>query len=189
MSDLVTQEQKTDAFDRCSGPGPQSRLMVNFDQSEYFRMSHVWPVYLGVLRGFAPSIDPAVNPLVGSWGSDKVEVVLPGDHSVPEAAEVLMAMEALQGHESPTAYRLVRRDFADLTWELGSLVTLVPALREQCYRILAVPAGYSWLTQAEVDRLLRGVAAMHGSAFTRAYARWLADRPGLTDDLKSYLSC
>jgi hypothetical protein len=189
MSDLVTQEQKTDAFDRCSGPGPQSRLMVNFDQSEYFRMSHVWPVYLGVLRGFAPSIDPGVNPLVGSWGSDKVEVVLQGDHCAPEAAEELMAMEALKGHESPTAYQLVRRNFIDLTRKLGLLVSRTPALREQCYRLLAVPATYSWLTKREADRLVCGVAAMHGSAFTREYIRWLAGRPGLTDDVKSYLSC
>jgi hypothetical protein len=189
MSDLVTQEQKTEGFDQCWPPGACLRLMVNFDRSEYFRISPLWPVYLGVLRGYAPSVDPALNPLVGSWGSDKVEVVLPGDHSVPEAAEVLMAMEALKGHESPTAYRLVRRDVADLTWELGSLVTLVPALREQCYRLLAVPATYSWLTKPEADCLLRGVAAIHGTAFAREYVRWLADRPGLTDDVKSYLSC
>jgi hypothetical protein len=187
MSDLVTQEQKTDAFDQCWEPGPPWRLMVNFDRSEYFRISPLWPVYLGVLRGYAPTVNPAIDPLVGSWGNDRVEVVLPGDHSAPEAAEELMAMEALKGHESPTAYQLVRRNFIDLTRKLGLLVSRTPALREQCCRMLTLPATYSWLTGDEADRLVCGVAAMHGSAFTREYIRWLAGRPGVTGDVKKYL--
>ena len=187
MSDLVTQEQKTEQFDQCWDATPPWRLMVNFDRSEYFRISPLWPVYLGALRGFAPSVDPAVNPLVGSWGSDKVEVVLAGPCNAPEPAQELMALEALKGYESPSAYRLVRLDFTDLTRKLGLLVARTPALREQCYRILALPPSYSWLTKLGVARLVHGVAAMHGLAFTREYIRWLAGRPGVTDDVKKYL--
>jgi hypothetical protein len=70
-----------------------------------------------------------------------------------------------------------------VSWSLGP-----PALAEQCYRLLAVPATYSWLTKPEADRLRHGIGSMHGLAFLEGYLSCLARRPGVHGDVKKYLA-
>jgi hypothetical protein len=165
----------------------EKRLLVCLNKRQYLPVTAGWLAHLAILQGTLPAEQIVDDPLVGSWAKSEVVIVSGGLDQQPPAVRDLLAIYALEGREAVTMSRHVHMRFRDIGKEIGRLIAEHEVLQEFCFRQMALPLEFSWLTLAEARRILRGLQDPLGVLFIRKYKQWLGNQPGVTPELRGVL--